>query len=186
MRAIMTTLSMASAGELFAFWSSRHCDTIHAISDKHVPQDAAMNSMVRYLQSIGDVMLWLFAHALAIFGLVLIVERFVHDALSVDLGISGVGIKKISNYLAILAFLFVCLSVYLEDIARTPPSWATLHFSAPAMLILGVILLAAQTRQGSLDVQYIDGCTLLALGGALLRVRGVPMEALFPNGARRK
>jgi hypothetical protein len=144
-----------------------------------------MNRSMQYIQSVGDLILWLFAHGVAIFGFVLIIERTVHDIFSVDLGISGVGLTKISNYLAIIAFMLVCLSVYLEDIRRTPPSHITLIFTAPVMILIGLALLAAQIKQGNLDSQYIDGCSLLALGGALMRIRGVPLEALFPKLAGR-
>ena len=129
-----------------------------------------------YAVDVGIHCIWWFAHGLVLFGLALLIHEFLvaHGAISPIfvqwfLDLTG-------SILATLALLLVSISIYFENRGRRPPSRMSRKFSAPFMIGLSLLFLVVVLFSGSLSPQYIDALGAIALGGAMMRLTGVPLE----------
>lgn len=133
------------------------------------------------LRRIVDFAIWLLAMVTALCGVGLLIEQSFLDIFAVEITLLAPWLALIATYLPLISLLVICTSIYIEHLPRTPPTWISKTVIAPLFVIVAVILFVVQLLSGTLEARYLSGTSLLALGGALLRVRGFPLEAHFPR-----
>ena len=120
--------------------------------------------------SILKYLTWCFAHFLAVFGFAMIMLE--------ALGLSPAASPLLDLFGAVsapLGLFLVSVSIYFERLPRTPPSDVSKKFLAPLMMILSALFLGMAIWRVGLGARYVDGLTVIALGGALLRLTGNPL-----------
>jgi hypothetical protein len=131
---------------------------------------------------IGIHIVWLFANFVAFGGLFLILhEVLVHYRVMPPI-LSDWFMNLAGSILAPLSLFFVSLSIYLEKKVRTPPTQFSIVFTAPVMIGLSLVFGVVLIREGGLSMRFVDGLSALALGGAMMRLTGVPLK--FPSEQR--
>ena len=123
-----------------------------------------------------DYTIWLFATGIAVAGAIYIIEQVFQDISSRELTILGASLARLIDYVPLICLLIVCGSIYLADPMPTAVSLVAKNFVTPALIFIVFLLIIARFRKGYLAPKYIDGASLLALGGAILRLRGAPLD----------
>jgi hypothetical protein len=131
-----------------------------------------MNKIIASIKVICDYILWFFGLATALFGACLLIEQSALDVFSAKIGLLGPWFGAVSNYLPVLSLLLICISIYIEHIPRAEPVWISRVIGAPIFIFASIVLLGVQISSGHLATKYLDATSFLALGGALLRIRG--------------
>src|SRR5258707_5116006 len=120
--------------------------------------------------------IWAFAHFLVLGGLFLILHQASIDWLNSPLLVTQNALDLIGPYVIIASLFLVSISIYFEDSRRTPPTDVSKKFSGPFMIILSVIFLVLVIYKGGLSSRYLDALGAIALGGAMMRVTGLPFR----------
>ena len=120
--------------------------------------------------------MWLLAHAFALGGIGLVIHEFL-----VEKGITnGIFVRNVLDssgpYLACFSLFLVCASIYYEDAGRTPPSDVSRSMASPFFMLVSIGFLIMTIRDGTLSPHYVDALGMIALGGAMMRLTGVPFS----------
>jgi hypothetical protein len=146
-------------------------------------EDEMGGAMARYFGFVWHTCIWVFANFLAVIGLFLIIY-YVCVNLGMQPIIADWFLDGLSSYLASLSLLLVCISIYFEKQKRTPPTKATRLVSAPIFIAIGVVFLLITVFHGSISPRFADALSISAVGGALMRLTGMPFDTddvLSPN-----
>jgi hypothetical protein len=120
---------------------------------------------------------WWFAHFLVFGGVFLILHQALVTFASMTPVLSQWFVESLATIFSTLSLFFVSISVYFEGIKRTAPTDMTKRFSAPAMAIAAIVFLLIFLWSGSLHSDYVDALAAIALGGAIMRLTGVPLRS---------
>lgn len=123
-------------------------------------------------------LIWLFAHIVAILGVTSLVYqiclKFGYLAPIVAPESWALIAKKATGFLARFGLFVVCLAIYFEKAERTPPSRLSRFISAPLFLVVSLVALFYNFAFGGLSPEIVDAITSIALGGAMMRLTGLP------------
>lgn len=123
---------------------------------------------------------WLFAHFLAFAGVFLIFHEWLVLA-GMPIILSHWFLDTAGPIIACLSLLLVSASIYFETAHRAPPSYYSLKASAPLMIAASIGFFVVFAWNGSLNPHYVDALGAIALGGAMMRLTGVPFT--FPKAS---
>jgi hypothetical protein len=132
--------------------------------------------VLQYCEDAVVYGVWLFSLSIAIFGVIYMIEQAWLDISSRELTILGPSLVRGIQYVPLISLLVVCGSIYFEDTPRTPPTPIAEHVVSPVLIVVAAMLVIVRFWRGHLPSKYLDGAALLALGGALLRLRGAPLD----------
>ena len=135
-----------------------------------------MNAL-RNLRILTDYFIWLLAVIVTLSGASLVIEQAADEIYSSKLIILGPWYIPVANYLAVISLFIVGVNTYLERFDRAKPTWIGKILLAPGAIAISLILLTVLIHTGHLSEKYLQGVSFLALGGALFRLRGLPVEA---------
>ncbi len=130
----------------------------------------------RYAVDVSIHCIWWFAHGLVLYGFFLLFHESLISFGFIKPILAQWFLELYGSFLAAIALFLVSISVYFEHYGRKPPSSITFKFSAPFMIVLSIVFLVITLVSGHLAPQYIDGLSAIALGGAMMRLTGVPLE----------
>src|SRR5258708_409864 len=120
--------------------------------------------------------IWAFAHFSVLVGLFLILHQASIDWLNSPLLVTQNALEMIGPYVVIISLFLVSISIYFESSQRTPPTDMSRHFSGPFMMFLSIIFLILVIYRGGLSSRYFDALGAIALGGAMMRLTGLPFR----------
>ncbi len=125
----------------------------------------------RHIKLVALFLMYCIAYTLALFGVLLLaVTPFnIPPAIATPL-------EWLGAILSTIGLATVSLSIYFEQHRRTPPSYISRKYLAPLMVALSLGFTGALFIYGALDPGYVLGLTAIALGGALFRLIGNPLE----------
>lgn len=129
--------------------------------------------MKKYFSDVGESLIWWFAQGVALGGLAVIGNEFLAKANVIRMFSDGF-LDTLGAVLAPLALLLVSISVYFEKRDRTAPTEMTRKFTSPFMIGLSLLFLVCLVVTGELSSRYVDGLSAIALGGAMMRLTGMP------------
>jgi|GEM_PF-6143492 len=137
-----------------------------------------MNKFFFYSQNVVVNGIWWFAHLLALGGLVtlcyeLAVVTFKLERIQIHGDFRYVA-EVAPSILACVSLLLVSISIYFEKIEKAEPTRSSKTFTAPFMILLSIALIFLSFFSGGLSSLAIDALGAIALGGAMLRLTGLP------------
>jgi hypothetical protein len=136
-----------------------------------------LNRTTRTLRTASRFAIWLLAVVVSLAGSAIIAEQAVYDIFGREEILIGPWAISISAYLAVISLFLINASIYFEHLPRHQPTKVGRVFLSPLAILTALVLFVLLVRNGHLTEKYVDGASLLALGGALFRTRGFPRDA---------